>query len=87
MARTGRSVFGFQAPTVPSARTRAAFWRDLSPTRVKEPPMYQPPAPSGTAAKTGPFTSGKVAGRAPLTASSATPEPVFGPTWSKSPPR
>jgi hypothetical protein len=50
MARTVRSVFGFQPPTVPSARMRAAFWRDRSPTRVKSPPMYQPPAPSETAA-------------------------------------
>ena len=78
---------GFQAPTVPSAWTRAAFWRDLSPTRVKDPPMYQPPAPSGTAVYTGPFTRGNAPGRAPVAGSSATPEPVFGPTSSKSPPR
>jgi len=76
MARTVRSVFGFQPPTVPSARMRAAFWRDRSPTRVKSPPMYQPPAPS----ETGPFTLGNVAARRPVAGSRETPKPVFGPT-------
>src|SRR2546429_2532401 len=84
MAWTARSVLGFQAPTVPSARTRAAFWRGLSPTRVNEPPMYQPPALSGAGTKTGPFTLGKGAGRGAAAASRATPEPGLGPPRQES---
>jgi len=41
---------GFHADTVPFALIRASRLRATPPTSVNVPPMYQPPAPSGTAA-------------------------------------
>ena len=55
--------------------------------RIEEPPRYQPPAPSGAMAKTGPSTMGKSGATSrPVEASSITAEPVVIPTRVKLPP-
>lgn len=48
MALTKASLFGFQLFTEPSAFIRAILFRVKLPTFEKEPPIYQPPAPSET---------------------------------------
>src|SRR5262245_34266644 len=86
IARIGPLAPGFQSETLLSARMRAMFNLESPPTALKDPPMYQPPAPSGVATLTVPRTFGNPGRAAPLTGSSGTPPPQGGPMRVKLPP-
>ena len=87
MVRTMPLALGFHAATVLLASTRAMFVRETAPTALNCPPMYQPPAPSGSALSTVPVTRGKPAAGSAVVISTGTPAPVTGPTKEKLPPR
>ena len=77
---------GFHDDTRPSARTWASRCRGYPRTRVKSPPRYQPPAPSGATANTLPSLKDESVAAA-VAGSRRTDVPVYGPTVSKLPPR
>src|SRR5262249_11929005 len=77
---------GLQAATEPLASTWARFVRGCPPTRVKNPPMYQPPVPSGIALETYPVTSGNLGTVVVEARSKGTQPPAAGPTAVKAPP-
>ena len=78
-ALTTPSVLGAQALTVPSAAMWARVGRPRVSTLRKSPPRYQPPWPSGAAARTMPSISG-LGPMAPLVVLTLTPYPVVRPT-------
>ncbi len=73
-------TFGAQPSTVPAAVMCAAPWRGLPSARLKSPTTYQPPAPSGTAARTMPLMTFWPAAPEPSPEVTDTPYPVVGPT-------
>ena len=77
-AFTVPSVLGFHVPTAPVDVMCASVTLPLVSTLRKSPPMYQPPLPSGIAARTMPSTRGE-ADSFPSVGVTRTPYPVVRP--------